>query len=391
MGATALFFILFSHLWFIITIVISSCKGCNGAKTGGMFVFGSSIVDNGNNNFLPNTTAKADYSPYGIDSEMGPSGRFSNGRNLIDVLGELLGLRQTIPPFLHPETQGKRILHGVNFASGGSGILDQTGSIVSKVISLNQQISNFERATLPDLKIEIQNRDHDSDNGHKLLSNALSRYLFIVETGGNDLLLNYYAKMNMNKNITIDDKHKTQRNNVGLQRFTDKLITLLSSDLKQLYRMGARKFVLISVQAIGCVPVVRATFHKEKGSCVEFMNKAAVVFNTKLKSLVHKTTPQMPGATIVYVNFYGIIDHIIRNPAKSGFRQGNMACCELEKRSKGVLCKRRGKTCRDRKEHVFFDGLHPTEAMNVVIANKAYASRLTDEVYPINIRQLSRI
>lgn len=76
--------------------------------------------------------------------------------------------------------------------------------------------------------------------------------------------------------------------------------------------------MLISVQAIGCVPVVRATFHKENRSCVEFMNQAAVLFNTKLKSLVHKTKPQMPDATVVYVNFYGIIDHIIRNPAKSG-------------------------------------------------------------------------
>lgn len=131
MGASALFFILFSQLWFIFTIVISSCDG---AQTRGMFVFGSSIVDNGNNNFLPNTTARGDYLPYGIDSEMGPSGRFSNGRNIIDVLGELLGLRQLIPPFLHPDTQGKRILHGVNFASGGSGILDQTGSVaVSKI------------------------------------------------------------------------------------------------------------------------------------------------------------------------------------------------------------------------------------------------------------------
>ncbi|KMZ65612.1 hypothetical protein ZOSMA_317G00290 [Zostera marina] len=388
MGAATLFFILSLQLWFVITIVVSSC---NGAKTRGMFVFGSSIVDNGNNNFLPNTTAKADYLPYGIDSKMGPTGRFSNGRNMIDVLGKLLGLRQLIPPFLHPGTQGKKILHGVNFASGGSGILDQTGSIVSKVISLNEQISNFERTTLPDLKSEIENRYHEDDGGDKLVSNELSKYLFIVETGGNDLLLNYFAKMNMNTDITVDHKHKTQRNNIGLQRFTNKLITLLSSDLKKLYSMGARKFVLISVQAIGCVPVVRATFHKENRSCVEFMNQAAVLFNTKLKSLVHKTKPQMPDATVVYVNFYGIIDHIIRNPAKSGFREVNTACCEVEKRSHGVLCKRRGKTCRNRKEHVFFDGLHPTEAMNIVIANKAYASRLTDNVYPFNIRRLSRI
>lgn len=234
-------------------------------------MFGSSIVDNGNNNFLPNTTAKADYLPYGIDSKMGPTGRFSNGRNMIDVLGKLLGLRQLIPPFLHPGTQGKKILHGVNFASGGSGILDQTGSIVvskmksleiislynlffanysvlnlnylqSKVISLNEQISNFERTTLPDLKSEIENRYHEDDGGDKLVSNELSKYLFIVETGGNDLLLNYFAKMNMNTDITVDHKHKTQRNNIGLQSFTNKLITLLSSDLKVCANIYIQKY-----------------------------------------------------------------------------------------------------------------------------------------------------
>lgn len=93
-----------------------------------MFVFGSSLVDNGNNNFLKNATTKANFHPYGIDFPLGPSGRFSNGRNAIDVLGELLKLPRLIPPFTDPRTKGARVIRGVNFASGGSGILDQTGS-----------------------------------------------------------------------------------------------------------------------------------------------------------------------------------------------------------------------------------------------------------------------
>lgn len=50
------------------------------------FVFGDSMSDCGNNNGL-SSKAKANYKPYGIDFPGGiPTGRFSNGKNYIDVL-----------------------------------------------------------------------------------------------------------------------------------------------------------------------------------------------------------------------------------------------------------------------------------------------------------------
>ena len=90
-------------------------------------------MDNGNNNFIGNSLAKANYLPYGVDFPLGPSGRFTNGKNVVDLLGDKLGLPSFIPAFADPATKGSRIVHGVNFASGASGILDNTGSIaVSK-------------------------------------------------------------------------------------------------------------------------------------------------------------------------------------------------------------------------------------------------------------------
>ncbi|KAF9615768.1 hypothetical protein IFM89_026234 [Coptis chinensis] len=77
---------------------------------------------------LEDKASKADYQPYGIDFPLGPSGQFSNGKNFIDALGELLKL-PLIPAFKNPLTKGPLILHGVDYASGGSGILDETGSI----------------------------------------------------------------------------------------------------------------------------------------------------------------------------------------------------------------------------------------------------------------------
>jgi hypothetical protein len=54
----------------------------------GMFVFGDSLVDNGNNNFLTVTLARADYPPNGIDFGPGwPTGRFCNGKTVADYIG----------------------------------------------------------------------------------------------------------------------------------------------------------------------------------------------------------------------------------------------------------------------------------------------------------------
>lgn len=70
----------------IIFIVVSPNGAVGSPQFSAMFVFGDSIVDDGNNNNL-NTRAKANFVPYGIDFNEGPTGRFSNGKTIIDFLG----------------------------------------------------------------------------------------------------------------------------------------------------------------------------------------------------------------------------------------------------------------------------------------------------------------
>ncbi|CAL9202429.1 unnamed protein product [Musa hybrid cultivar] len=353
------------------------CKGGDEAAVKGMFVFGSSLVDNGNNNFLRNSKARADYSPYGIDFPWGPSGRFSNGRNPVDVLGQLLMLPSLIPPFADPKTKGRRIVHGVNYASGGSGILDHTGSLTGEVMNLSSQIGNFEDKTLPELKAQLGN-----GGSRRVVANRfLSQYLFVVGTGGNDYLLNYFAG--------------DVKNSTTLSEFTHDLVSILSSQLKKLYDLGARKFVLFSIQAMGCVPVVRANVPTAKGGCVEAMNEAAILFNSRLRRLADASRRRrMPGSFVVYVNSYKIIRDIINNPIRSGFSETSDACCELSSAmedGRGILCRRGGRACGDRDAHVFFDGLHPTDAVNMRIAVKAYGSNLKAEAYPMNVGHLARL
>jgi hypothetical protein len=55
------------------------------------FVFGDSLVDNGNNNDIA-SLARANYPPYGIDFAAGPTGRFSNGLTTVDAICKLIVL-----------------------------------------------------------------------------------------------------------------------------------------------------------------------------------------------------------------------------------------------------------------------------------------------------------
>lgn len=76
---------------FMLTIILLFLTALSSSVRAGSvvpcyFVFGDSLVDNGNNNDR-NTGAKANFPPYGIDYPAGQTGRFSNGRNVADFIG----------------------------------------------------------------------------------------------------------------------------------------------------------------------------------------------------------------------------------------------------------------------------------------------------------------
>lgn len=87
------------HFWYSLTkmdqklcsvvclLVVLGLGFCHGApQVPCYFILGDSLVDNGNNNRLT-SLAKANYLPYGIDFPNGPTGRFSNGKTTVDVVG----------------------------------------------------------------------------------------------------------------------------------------------------------------------------------------------------------------------------------------------------------------------------------------------------------------
>lgn len=76
---------------FVFLVLFYSMAGLGTGEEalGGSYVFGDSLVDAGNNNYLP-TLSKADIRPNGIDFEASagePTGRFTNGRTIADLVG----------------------------------------------------------------------------------------------------------------------------------------------------------------------------------------------------------------------------------------------------------------------------------------------------------------
>lgn len=47
--------------------------------------------------------------------------------------------------------------------------------------------------------------------------------------------------------------------------------------------------------------------------------------------------------------------------------------------------------CKDRIQHVFWDGIHPTEATNVAIAARAYKALLPADASPYDISHLTQV
>ena len=60
------------------------------------FILGDSLVDVGNNNYIT-TIARANILPFGIDFPSGPTGRFCNGKLLIDFVGMIVKLKSPSP------------------------------------------------------------------------------------------------------------------------------------------------------------------------------------------------------------------------------------------------------------------------------------------------------
>lgn len=325
-----------------------------------VYVFGDSTVDVGNNQYLPGNAALQ--LPYGIDfPQSRPTGRFSNGFNVADSISRLLGFKRSPPAYLSltPETSRQivRGYRGVNYASGGSGILDTTG----KTLTLTKQVEYF-AAT----KSKMTGKSGGIDA-------LLSKSLFLISDGGNDFF------DFIRQNLTASDAPS----------FYADMLSNYTKHVQTLYQLGARRFGIVDVPPIGCVPAVRVTSPNGETACVEAANALARGFNDALGKVMAKLAAALPGMRYSVGSSYNLISFITAHPEAAGFKDVASACCGGGRLRAQTWCGPNATYCANRNDHIYWDEVHGTQATSQKGAKAIFAAPVKlGFAAPINFKQL---
>nr|CAB3458905.1 unnamed protein product [Digitaria exilis] len=338
---------------------------------GASFIFGDSLVDAGNNNYIP-TLSKANMTPNGIDFAASggmPTGRFTNGRTIADIIGEMLGQADYSPPFLAPNATGGAILNGVNYASGGAGILNATGKVFVNRIGMDLQVDYF----------NITRKQLDGLLGQDRAKEFLrKKAIFSVTVASNDFLNNYLMPV-LSTGTRISESPDD---------FIDDLIFHLRDQLTRLYTLDARKFVVANVGPLGCIPYQKTINRVEDDECVKLPNQLAAQYNGKLRELLIELNDGLPGARFCLANVYDLVMDLIANYPNYGFETASVACCGNGGSYDGLVpCGPTTSLCDARDKHVFWDPYHPSEAANVLMA-KYIVDGDSKYISPMNLRKL---
>ncbi|CAN4116578.1 unnamed protein product [Withania somnifera] len=324
------------------------------------FIFGDSLVDNGNNNNLT-TLAKANYFPYGVDFPNGPqNGRFTNGLNKVDFIAQLVGFESFIPPFV--TARGNEILQGVNYGSGVAGIRDETGYQLGDRFSFNMQLLNHQFTIL---RITTILRNVTA------VTRLLNKCLYTIDIGNNDYLNNYLQpRFYLSSQIYSPD------------RFAALLVQQFGRQLRRLHGYGARKVAISNIGLLGCLPELASIYGRNASGCVDFVNNYVQLYNQKLKVLIDDLNTNLPGARFTILNQTSISTGATPN----GLTIFDKPCCKVLPNTvaKGQ-CIQGQIPCSNRNQYVFFDNFHPTEIANMATARRSYTALLPSDAYPTDI------
>ncbi|KAJ6728991.1 GDSL LIPASE/ACYLHYDROLASE FAMILY PROTEIN [Salix viminalis] len=330
--------------------------------TRAFFVFGDSLVDSGNNNYLA-TSARADSPPYGIDYPTHrPTGRFSNGYNFPDIISQSMGLPLTVP-YLSPELNGQRLLNGANFASAGIGILNDTGVQFANVLRIFNQFQLFEqyqqrvRATV------------GADRTRQLVNGAL----VLITLGGNDFVNNYFLT-----------PFSPRRRQFSLPNYCRYLVQEYRKILMRLYDLGGRRILVTGTGPIGCAPAELAMTASRNGECAPEPQRAAQIFNPELFQMLQSLNREIGSDVFITANAFAMNTDLINSPQRYGFVTSKIACCGQGLYNGLGLCTVVSNLCPNRNAYVFWDAFHPTERANRVLVQQLMTGT-TEYMYPMNL------
>ncbi|GFP80719.1 GDSL esterase/lipase exl3 [Phtheirospermum japonicum] len=299
----------------------------------GVFAFGDSIVDQGNNNAIK-TLVKCNFPPYGKDFEGEiPTGRFGNGKTPPDLIAKELGIKELIPAYLDPKLKAQDLPTGVSFASGGCGYDPQTSQLVEYIKKLKGAVGE--------------------EKANKILSNSIH----LVVAGSDDIANTYFT-------IGI------RREQHDISSYADILVSSASSFIQELHQLGARRIAVFGIPPVGCLPSQRTLAGGSIRFCAEEYNQAAQLVNSKLSPALDSLTQNLPHSRLVYIDIYNPLLDLIKYPQKHGFEVNDRGCCGSGNIEVVILCNKYSGTCPDASKYIFWDSYHPTEKAYKVLVDQ---------------------
>ncbi|KAL2485615.1 GDSL-like Lipase/Acylhydrolase superfamily protein [Abeliophyllum distichum] len=342
---------------YIAIFVVFSCRLCtinSQSLVPALLIFGDSVVDAGNNNYLE-TIVKANFPPYGRDFvNHKPTGRFCNGKLASDFTAENLGFTSYPPAYLSKNATGKNLLIGANFASASSGYYDETAKLYN-TIPLSKQLEFYKDYQKKLVGVA----------GKSNASSIISGSVYLISSGSSDFVQNYYINPLLYKVYTTD-------------QFSDILLQSYTKFIQELYKLGARKIGVTTLPPLGCVPTVITIFGEDSNECVKKVNKAAISFNNKLNETSQKLQSKLSGLNLVVLDIYQPLYDLVTKPSDNGFFESRKACCGTGLVETSILCNAESPgTCKNATEYVFWDGFHPSEAANKIISDDLLAAGIS--------------
>jgi len=324
-----------------------------------LFSFGDSLADTGNFPFYygNNSGEPALRPPYGETFFRRATGRFSNGRLILDFIADTMRL-----PFARPYLSGRRaedFACGANFAVGGATALgpdffrDRGFNIGDGRVHLDLEMKWFRN--LLDLLCP---------GGRSGCLDMMSQSLFLVgEIGGNDYNLPLLSRVPIEK----------------IRSFTPSVVAKISSTITELIGVGAKTLVVPGNLPIGCVPRYLSIFRSDnkedyepESGCLRWMNEFSEYHNKLLVEELEKLRKVHPDVSIIYADYYGAAMEIFLSPERFGIEEPLVACCGGEGShgvSPAVACGYgEYKVCDNPDKYGSWDGFHPSEAAYKAIA-----------------------
>ncbi|KAM0865658.1 hypothetical protein ACQ4PT_043127 [Festuca glaucescens] len=388
-----------------------------------VFVFGDSTVDVGNNNFLGGTRkeGKANFPQYGVDFPTSkPTGRFSNGFNTADQLAQLLGFPMSPPAYLSLSRPLKshQFSKGVNFASGGSGLGEHTGRLIVKTLFNHMtRRSRSSSAGLIDLNFIMCKQAGEvipmslqleyfatvvehmyKSAGSRRTASFLSKSIFFISTGSNDIFEYSFSRSNDRQfllGLVASYKYYLKVPRVSRPvKPSDKTETDPASFIPQsLYRLGARKFSIVSIPPLGCTPSQRLRRLQQMGTqgCFDPLNDLSLRSYPMLAAMVEELAHELPGMAYSLGDAFTMVSFVFANPQTKdwNFTELVAACCG-EGPFGASGCNQTVPLCGNRNDHLFWDGNHPTQAVSAIAAQTLFVGNGTF-VSPINVLQLVQL